>query len=95
MSLSVRFLRMRWRSSMDWAGCPRSPPCSTISRRILIASGLRYLPILLDHAKAAGELPLDHRDPFDRLLIAQARIEDAVLVSNEKLFDQFGVRRLW
>jgi PIN domain nuclease of toxin-antitoxin system len=36
-----------------------------------------------------------HRDPFDRLLIAQALVEDLVLVSNEVLFDGFGVQRIW
>ncbi|WP_296391816.1 hypothetical protein [Reyranella sp.] len=36
-----------------------------------------------------------HRDPFDRMLIAQAMIEELVLVSNERAFDVYGVRRLW
>jgi PIN domain nuclease of toxin-antitoxin system len=36
-----------------------------------------------------------HKDPFDRLLIAQAQVEDMVLVSNERLFDNYAVRRLW
>ena len=53
------------------------------------------LPISLAHAEFAGRLPMTHRDPFDRLLIAQAQVEDLVLVSNEALFDRFGVRRLW
>ena len=53
------------------------------------------LPISLHHAQVAGTLPIPHRDPFDRLLIAQAQIEQAQLVSNETLFDRFGVRRLW
>ncbi|UVO50793.1 type II toxin-antitoxin system VapC family toxin [Sphingomonas sp. SUN019] len=53
------------------------------------------LPISSVHADLAGGLPIRHRDPFDRLLIAQAQIEQAWLVSNEQLFDQFGVRRLW
>ncbi|WP_375403153.1 type II toxin-antitoxin system VapC family toxin [uncultured Sphingomonas sp.] len=47
------------------------------------------------HALAAGRLELHHRDPFDRLLIAQALVEDVELVSNEKLFDRYGVSRLW
>ena len=47
------------------------------------------------HAITAGRLDPHHRDPFDRLLIAQALVEDVELVSNEKLFDGFGVRRLW
>ncbi|MEG3125294.1 type II toxin-antitoxin system VapC family toxin [Sphingomonas sp. GB1N7] len=53
------------------------------------------LPVSLRHAQIAGTLPIPHRDPFDRLLIAQAQIEQAQLVSNEVLFDRFGVRRLW
>lgn len=53
------------------------------------------LPLSLAHAELAGSLPIPHKDPFDRLLIAQAQVEQALLVSNEALFDQFGVRRLW
>ena len=40
-------------------------------------------------------LPQHHRDPFDRMLIAQALTEDFTLISNEALFDQYGVKRLW
>ena len=43
----------------------------------------------------AGSLPGPHRDPFDRMLIAQALVGNLALVSNEPLFDQYGVRRLW
>jgi PIN domain nuclease of toxin-antitoxin system len=53
------------------------------------------LPLSIRHAAEAGGLPIPHRDPFDRMLIAQAQIEDAWLVSIEKLFDDFAVRRLW
>jgi PIN domain nuclease of toxin-antitoxin system len=53
------------------------------------------LPITVAHAELAGSLPFKHGDPFDRLLIAQARIEDLPLLSNEKLFDGFGVKRIW
>ena len=49
----------------------------------------------LDHARRAGLMPGTHRDPFDRMLIAQAQIEGLTLVSNEALFDTFGVARLW
>ena len=55
----------------------------------------QVLPLSLAHAERAGTLAIPHRDPFDRLLIAQAQIEDAYLVSNEGLVDGFGVRRLW
>ena len=53
------------------------------------------LPLSLAHAELAGNLDIPHRDPFDRMLIAQARIEDAYLVSNDARFDGFGVKRLW
>ena len=53
------------------------------------------LPVTIDHAAYAGAIEHPHGDPFDRLLIAQALIEKIVIVSNEKLFDDFGVERLW
>lgn len=53
------------------------------------------LPITVVHAQRAGLLASEHRDPFDRMLIAQARTDDLTLVSNEKAFDGFGVSRLW
>ena len=53
------------------------------------------LSISVEHARVAGLIPDEHRDPFDRMLIAQAQIEGLILVSNEVLFDRFGIRRLW
>lgn len=55
----------------------------------------RELPISLTHGESAGALAGSHRDPFDRMLIAQALAEGLTLVSNERLFDAFGVARLW
>lgn len=57
--------------------------------------GFIPLPISLDHGQRAGSLPGPHRDPFDRMLIAQAQAENLVLVSNEILFDTYGIQRLW
>jgi PIN domain nuclease of toxin-antitoxin system len=57
--------------------------------------GFIGLSIRLRHGRAAGALPGPHRDPFDRMLIAQAMLEDLVLVSNEQPFDAYGVARLW
>lgn len=57
--------------------------------------GFAGLAISLRHGQAAGALPGPHRDPFDRMLVAQAMLEDMVLVSNEQPFDAYGVRRLW
>ena len=53
------------------------------------------LPITVEHAARAGALPGPHRDPFDRMLIAQALTHDLVFISNESLFDRYSVRRLW
>jgi len=59
------------------------------------AEGFMALPVTLDHAALAGSLDIPHKDPFDRLLVAQARLERVPLVSNERLFDEFGVERVW
>ncbi len=57
--------------------------------------GFEEMPITVDEAARAGSLPGLHRDPFDRLLTAQALSRNLVLVSIEPLFDRYGVRRLW
>ena len=57
--------------------------------------GFQPLAITVAHAERAGRLPGSHRDPFDRMLIAQALAHDLPLVSNESLFDRYGVRRIW
>ena len=53
------------------------------------------LAVTVDDAARAGALPGPLRDPFDRMLIAQALSRDLVLISNESLFDRYDVRRLW
>jgi PIN domain nuclease of toxin-antitoxin system len=53
------------------------------------------LPVSYEHGIRAGMLPGPHQDPFDRMLIAQAEIEKLFIVSNEKIFDQYGVHRVW
>ena len=62
---------------------------------IVAAQGFAELAISVQHARIAGEMNIAHKDPFDRLLIAQAQVEVMVLVSNEILFDGFAVQRLW
>ena len=54
-------------------------------------AGLRELPVSARHAVAAGKLPLLHRDPFDRLLVAQAMIEGLILVTGDRLLLKYGV----
>lgn len=54
-------------------------------------SDLPHLPITADHAVAAGSLPLIHRDPFDRMLIAQARSEGLTLVTRDRALHAYDV----
>jgi PIN domain nuclease of toxin-antitoxin system len=53
------------------------------------------LAVTVRHAQGAGGLPGAHRDPFDRMLAAQAQLESLTIVSNDTVFDGYGVRRLW
>ena len=61
----------------------------------LVDQGFVGLPITLRHAQVAGGLAGPHRDPFDRMLVAQAMVDRLVLVSNEVVFDGYGVARVW
>lgn len=56
---------------------------------------LTVLPISIQHAAAISSMPFHHRDPFDRLLIAQAVVENVKLLSSDKIFDSYPVTRLW
>jgi PIN domain nuclease of toxin-antitoxin system len=53
------------------------------------------LPLTLEHARHAGLLAVPHRDPFDRMLAAQAEIEGIPLVTADPIFHQFNVQTLW
>jgi PIN domain nuclease of toxin-antitoxin system len=59
------------------------------------ALGFRPLPISLRHGYEAGRLPGSHRDPFDRMLAAQALAEGLVLVSADPAFNALGVSTFW
>lgn len=63
--------------------------------RAVADEGFDELPISLADAARAGALPGPNQDPFDRMLIAQALNHNLTLVSNETLFDQYGIQRLW
>jgi PIN domain nuclease of toxin-antitoxin system len=58
-------------------------------------NNLQVLPIELAHIWGLTNLPNHHRDPFDRLLIAQAMIEQLPIVSIDSLFDSYPIQRLW
>jgi len=74
---------------------PQAAPFATRIKASLEELSFIELPITVDHAQRAGLLPGGHKDPFDRLLIAQAQAENLVLISNERVFDNYGIRRLW
>jgi PIN domain nuclease of toxin-antitoxin system len=74
---------------------PRAAALAADVAGAIAGQGFVQLPITLRHGQTAGNLPGPHRDPFDRVLIAQALLADLVLVSNEAVFDRYGVRRMW
>ena len=74
---------------------PEAAPVATDIAAAVAAEGFSELALSLAHAARAGSLSGQHRDPFDRMLIAQAMLDDFTLVSNERAFDMYGVRRLW
>lgn len=70
-------------------------PSRSFLPREITRNNFELLPIGLAHATLVEELPSHHRDPFDRLLIAQAMSENVSLVSADVIFDQYDVSRLW
>jgi len=74
---------------------PRAGPLVIDFAGVVSSQGFIELPIGLKDGQLAGSLIGTHRDPFDRMLIAQAKSRDLALASNEKLFDDYGVIRIW
>jgi PIN domain nuclease of toxin-antitoxin system len=63
--------------------------------QLLLKDRFGVLPIALEHALAAGALPGPHRDPFDRMLIAQATVERLQIVTRDPVFGEYGVAVCW
>ncbi len=63
--------------------------------RQITPNGIQLLDIKLEHLKVVSALPLHHRDPFDRLLIAQAITEDILFISADRVFSLYPVRLMW
>lgn len=61
----------------------------------LRATQIRVLPLSLEHAAVAGALPGPHRDPWDRLIMAQARVDRLTIVSSEAVFQDYGLPVCW
>jgi len=60
-------------------------------RNVLDQQGFELLDITVEHAYAVGKLPLYHRDPFDRILVAQAKLENMILVSRDKRIKKYKI----
>ncbi len=61
----------------------------------LLREGLCFLPLEVAHCRRVQDLPFHHKDPFDRMLIAQALVEDFTVIGSDKIFDDYGVKRIW
>jgi PIN domain nuclease of toxin-antitoxin system len=62
---------------------------------VMLAAGSRELPVAIAHARSVESLPPHHSDPFDRMLVAQAAVEDATIVTNDPRIRLYGVPVLW
>ena len=64
-------------------------------RAAVLSQGFTPLAISFEHAERAGRLPGEHRDPFDRMIAAQAQALDIPVLSIDAALDPFGIRRIW
>jgi PIN domain nuclease of toxin-antitoxin system len=74
------------------------PEAGRLTHRLaesIAEQGFKALPISLEHGRLGGLLPGAHRDPFGRVLAAQALLDDLVLVTNDPAMPGFGVKTLW
>lgn len=74
---------------------PSAAPLVSTLREHIERQGFAELDMTTDHALRAGSLPGAHRDPFDRMLAAQAQAENLAIVSNDTVFDRLGIVRAW
>jgi PIN domain nuclease of toxin-antitoxin system len=61
----------------------------------ILADDFTELPLTIRHAEDLARLPFHHTDPFDRILIAQARVEGATIVTHDRAFEPYGVPVIW
>ena len=64
-------------------------------KALIAADDFTELPLTLDHTEVLATLPPHHTDPFDRALVAQARVEGATLVSHDRALEPYGVPTIW
>ena len=87
---AVSIYELEWKAQRSRIALPPQEMRAALRRNTV-----EDLPITHDHAEYAAQLDWDHRDPWDRLLAAQARLENCSLVSVDEVFDAIGVDRQW
>jgi PIN domain nuclease of toxin-antitoxin system len=81
----------KWRSGKELGFAPMAVNFA----RVIQAQGFRELALAVKHAELSANLPMHHRDPFNRMLIAQALLENMAIVTGDSIFDLYGVNRVW
>lgn len=74
---------------------PLPSPVRSFVPQQMSENRIGLLPVALDHALEAGSLPHHHRDPFDRMLVVQARMEEMPIISADPELDRYGIERVW
>lgn len=94
--IKVLSLASAWEMAIK-AGLGKLRLTSPLGQMLDIArqTGLRLAPIELIYILRVETLPWHHRDPFDRLLVAHCLVESMPILSNDPLFDTYGIKRLW
>lgn len=72
-----------------------SEPFDVFVNREIERNEVAIVPISVHHASTVAQLPFHHRDPFDRMIIAQALGENFTIVGKDEIFDQYSVKRMW
>ena len=70
-------------------------PYDEFIRNGIVGNDFMVLPIEAKHTSLLTDMPFHHKDPFDRILVAQALVEGLSIISIDAIFDQYGVGRIW
>lgn len=70
-------------------------PYEVFMKQVITTNHITILPVTVRHTATVASLPFHHRDPFDRLLIAQAMVEQVPIICGDTAFDAYPVTRLW
>ena len=73
----------------------KQPPLPDDTETMMVKQGFSLLPITLIHLRRYAPLPQHHKDPFDRMMIAQALAENIPIVTRDRIFASYGVQVIW